>query len=159
LQDFRARLPKGARTVVWLPSFLSHSSKRELGQLVLHDHILSGNRLDTYANHLSAVERNQARTLLENQRSALRMRVKGYLDAAYGLDSDRHALDSAFSLGVDEQIVSLEPGFQPDIPAAANLRQAAEQILDRALASQFPGHPQFDPDAKPAGATIRRVLQ
>ena len=159
LQEFRARQPKGARTVVWLPSFLSHSSKRELGQLVLHDHILSGNRLDTYANHLSAVDRNQARTLLENQRSALRMRVKGYLDAAYGLGSDRHALDSAFSLGVDEQIISLETGFQPDIPAAANLRQAVEQILDRALASQFPGHPQFDPDAKPTGATVRRVLQ
>ncbi len=157
LQEFKSRTLHGARTVVWLPSFLSHAAKRELGHLVLHDHILSGNRLDTYASHLSAVDRNQARTLLDNQRSALRMRVKSYLDAAYGIGSDRHALDTTHSLAPDEQIVSLDPTFQPDIPAAANLRSAAEQILDRALASQFPGHPLFDIETRTSGASVRRV--
>jgi len=158
LNEFRTRHPAGARTIVWLPSFLNKAAQNELGNLVLHDHVLTGNRLDTYASHLSAVDRAQARSLLENQRSALRNRVRTYLEAAYGIHSDRSTVDRDMALEVEEQIVSLDSALVPAVPAAGTLRQAAEQVLDRALASQFPAHPQFEPNVKTSGAAVKRVL-
>ncbi len=159
LQKFQAQNVAGARTIAWMPSFLSKTAQNELGQLVLHDHVLAGSRLDSYAGHLSAVDKSQARVLLENQRSALQQRVRSYLDAAYGIGSEKSALDATHSLEPDQQIQSLDHGLNPPIPAGANLRQAVEQVLDAALAAQFPAHPAFDPDARTSGVVVKRVLE
>ena len=41
-------------------------------------------RFNSFSKHLSPVERAQARTLLENQRSQLSQRMRDYLMGAYG---------------------------------------------------------------------------
>src|SRR5262249_2361169 len=46
-----------ARTLVWIPAFLSTEAQRELGTLVIVEHILSGERFNAYATHLPPVER------------------------------------------------------------------------------------------------------
>ena len=56
LNDFRRRDAR-ARTLVWLPSFLSPSAKRDLGTLVKIDHVLAGERLRDFATHLSPADR------------------------------------------------------------------------------------------------------
>ena len=54
---------KPARTLVWLPSFLSVSAQRDLGTLVKLDYVLAGERLRDYATHLSPVDQASAREL------------------------------------------------------------------------------------------------
>ena len=66
LQDFIAT---GAMpTLVWFPAFLSRDSLKDLGTLVILDHILTGERFAGVSAHLSPVDRAQARSLLENHR-------------------------------------------------------------------------------------------
>lgn len=157
LQAFQQKHPEGCRTIVWLPSFLNVQAQKELGLLVKLDHLLTGSRFDSYASRLSAVERSQAKVILENQRSALRQKVKSHLEAAYGLGSEKRALDAAHGLEPDEQIVSLDHAVAPPIPSGANLGQAVDQLLEAALAAQYPGHPRFDPDARTSGVAVKRV--
>src|SRR5690606_27665019 len=73
------------RTVCWLPRFLSLEIQRDLGTLVKLDHILTGERFASYATHLSAVEKNTARTVLENQQTQLKARLLNALEGAYGI--------------------------------------------------------------------------
>lgn len=157
LSEFQQQHAEGARTLVWLPSFLNAQATKDLGLLVKLDHLLAGTRFETYASRLSAVDRTSARVQLENQQSALRQKLKAYLEAAYGLSSDKSSLDAAHSLEPDEQIVSLHPAVAPAIPATASLQQAVTQLLDVALTAQFPAHPQFEPETRTSGVTVRRV--
>ena len=157
IDGFRREVPKGSRTIAWIPSFLNNSAQRELGLLVKLDHVLTGSRFDTYAARLSAVERTQAKVILENQSRALRQKIKGYLEAAYGLASDKSCLDSAHTLDPDEQILSLHPSIAIPVPSAATLKDAVQEALSEALKGQFPGHPEFSTDARISGASIKRV--
>ena len=75
LQDFSATGAQ-CRTLVWLPAFLSRDSLKDLGTLVILDHILTGERFAGVSAHLSPVDRAQARSLLENQQSQLRQKLK-----------------------------------------------------------------------------------
>ena len=63
-----------ARTIVWLPRFLSDERMRELRRLVILDWLLdgTGERWRTHADHLNEADRAQARAILESQRNALR---------------------------------------------------------------------------------------
>ncbi len=157
VESFRRECPKGSRTILWMPSFLNSSAQRELGLLVKLNHVLTGSRFDTYAARLSAVERAQAKVILENQAGALRQKIKGYLDSAYGLASDRACLDSAHTLDPDEQIASLHPNITLPIPSAAMLKDAVQEVLSEALKGQYPGHPEFSTDARISSPGIKRV--
>ena len=157
IDGFRREYPKGSRTIAWMPSFLNNSAQRELGLLVKLDHVLTGSRFDTYAARLSAVERAQAKVILENQSRALRQKIKGYLDAAYGLAADKSCLDSAHTLDPDEQITSLHPNIAISVPSSATLKDAVHEVLSEALKGQFPGHPEFATDTRISGASIKRV--
>lgn len=157
LQAFQQKHTAGCRTIVWLPSFLNAPARKELGLLVKLDHLLTGARFDSYASRLSAVERAQAKVILENQQSALRQKLKSYLEAAYGRGGDKHALDATHALEPDEQVLSLHPSVTPPIPSGATLSQAVDQLLDAALAAQFPGHPQFEPETRTSGVAVKRV--
>ena len=86
LNDFRRRDAR-ARTLVWLPSFLSASAERDLGTLVKIDHVLAGERLRDFATHLSPVDQASAREILRNQQSQLRQRLIHYLEGAYGVEN------------------------------------------------------------------------
>jgi len=149
LQAFKSRNPLGAKTICWIPQFFSADALKDLGMLVILEHILTGERFGQYSNHLSPQDRQAAKSLLENQRSVLRTRVQNHLDAAYGLDAiTQGSLDTTHELEQHEQFVSLDDGFDPQPPVAANLGGAMNHLLSQALMSEFPGAPNFEAEVK-----------
>ncbi|TMU14881.1 phage resistance protein [Halomonas sp. ATBC28] len=152
--DDRARVQKyletdrTTRTLCWLPYFLSQSVQRDLGILVRLDYVLkSDDRFSSFSKHLTPVDRAQARSLLENQRSQLQQRLKDCLLGAYGGSTPvPGSLDD--SVTIDEQVMSLEPSFKPRLPHGVNLGQAFEQLLDQALRFQYPDHPEFKTEVR-----------
>src|SRR4051794_17085077 len=156
LQQFRQSHPAGSRTLAWLPNFFSQDALRDLGLLVVLEHILAGERFAGYATHLSPQDRLAAQTLLGNQCSELRQRVKHHLEAAYGLDALLPgSLGSTQELEPHEQFASLKSGFTPQPPASATLKGALEGLLDQALADDYPAHPRFEAEVK--ASNLRKV--
>ena len=153
LDDFRGRDAR-ARTLVWLPSFLSASAQRDLGTLVRIDHVLRGDRLRDFATHLSPVDQASARELLRNQRSQLRQRLVHYLEGAYGVENPSPG-SVVEPHPPAEHFQSLDPAFEPRPPARANLRGALEGLFDQMCASQYPAHPDFGAPVRTA--VLRRV--
>ena len=152
LESFRES-SDGARTLVWLPSFFSLEAQRDLGTLVILDDLLAGERFEQCASHLSMVDRAQARSLLDNQRSQLQQRVLACMEGAYGVGPPAAgSLDRAHDLA--EHFQSLDATFSPRPPVGANLRQAFEHLLDQMLDAQFPDHPRLELEAK-SGALAR----
>lgn len=158
IEKFRSRNPAGARTLVWIPSFFGQQAQKDLGRLVVLDHVLTGARFDGYASRLSAVDRAQARQILDNQRSVLKVRVGEYLEYAYGVRfPSGNILDSAHQLDPEEHVHSLHPEVAVRPPAAANLQQALVALLDQAMLGQYPAHPFFEPETKLGRATLVKV--
>ncbi len=149
VQEFKSTHPEGAKTLCWIPQFFSDDARKDLGLLVILEHILTGERFNQYSNHLSPQDRQGAKSLLENQRSVLRQRVQNHLDAAYGLDAiTPGSLDTTHELEQHEQFCSLWEGFDPQPPVAANLGSAMNHLLSQALASEFPAAPEFEAEVK-----------
>ena len=147
LQNFIDSHPAGTKTLCWIPAFFSADAEKELGTLVLLEHILAGDRFAQYANYLSPQDRQAAKSLLENQRSVLRQRISNHLDAAYGLDAlTPNSLDTSWMLELHERFKSLKLGLELKPPVAANLKAAMEHLLDQALSHEFPGAPNFEVD-------------
>ncbi|NEQ32659.1 MAG: phage resistance protein [Leptolyngbya sp. SIO4C5] len=145
-EAFKQSHPEGAKTLVWIPSFFGEDAKKELGTLLILEHVLTGERFSGYANHLSPQDRQTAKSLLENQRSVLRQRVLNHLDAAYGISNARESLDAATSLELNEQFVSLQVGFELQPPTAASLADGLQNLLEQALTHEFPAAPDFETD-------------
>lgn len=166
-QDDIARLQRYSGgetlTLIWLPSFLSEKAQKELGTLVILDAILTGERFNDYATHLSQVDRVQARALLKNQQTQLQQRLRQCLEVAYGITRDpRNAIDDLLS--PSDQLHSLEPTFRPQPPVGANLKMAFEDLLDQVFSYQYPAHPQFDAEirwtaVKKVWPEIQKALQ
>ncbi|MHC4880519.1 MAG: phage resistance protein [Planctomycetota bacterium] len=156
LQAFNDSHPNGVKTLCWVPQFFSEDARKDLGLLVILEHILTGERFSQYANHLSPQDRQGAKSLLENQRSILKQRVQNHLDAAYGLDAiSSGSLDTTHELEQHEQFVSLWNGFDPQPPVAANLGGAMRHLLHQTLESEFPGAPEFEAEVK--SANLKKV--
>jgi hypothetical protein len=137
-----------------LPCFYSRKTLEDLGRLVLLEHILSGQNLNQYGGHLSQVDREQARVLLNNQRDQMRQRMRNAMLAAYGI-STMHLDTIDTSHDLEEHFISLNPALSLQPPVGATLRDALEHLFSQALAQQFPAHPPFDMEVKPA--SLRRV--
>ncbi|MCP4687986.1 MAG: phage resistance protein, partial [Desulfobacterales bacterium] len=76
------------------------------------------------------------------------------LCAAFGLDmGDDEAIDGAHELS--DHFQSLDPGFEPRPPAATSLKGAMENLLHQAMDRQFPAHPRFEDEIRPA--LLRKV--
>lgn len=149
LQGFMQSHAEGAKTLCWVPSFFSDDAQKDLGMLVILEHILTGERFGQFSNHLSPQDRQAAKTILESQRSQLRQRVQNHMDAAYGLESLMPgSLDTTHDLELNEQYVSLSPGFNPQPPVAPNLGAAMQHLLSQALEHEFPAAPFFDTQVK-----------
>jgi hypothetical protein len=164
-KDDMARLERfrkehgNARTLVWLPSFLSSQAQRDIGQLVRLEHILSPHRFADYVRDLSAMDRESARSILANKRDALTQRLLVYLGVAYGLQNDTGGvLDGMQSLSGDEHFQSLHPALELKVPGETRLGPALKDLLTQALANQYPQHPKFDDDLKLTKANVQRVL-
>lgn len=142
------------QTLVWLPSFLSNKALADLGRLVVLDHILQGERFDSYAGHLSFVDRVQAKALARNQLDQLRIKLRTQLEVAYGISTEpRDAVNNP--LTADQQFQSLDPTLSPRPPVGADFRSAFENLLGQLFAHQYPAHPEFDTEIKPS--VIRKV--
>jgi hypothetical protein len=154
---------EGTQTLVWLPSFLSEKAQKDLGRLVILDYILTGERFNDYAAHLSQVDRAQARSLARNQRDMLQQRLKQYLEVAYGIAQDpREAVDNR--LPTVDQFRTLDRTFQPQAPVGANLKEAFINLLDQLFAHRYPAHPHFEteiriPVLKKVEAELSRALE
>ncbi len=137
------------QTLVWMPSFFSAKAQHDLGRLVVLDYILTGERFNELAAHLSLVDRGPAQALLRNQRDQLQQRVRQYLEVAYGIAGDsREAVVNP--LAPEDQFRSLDQTLEPLPPVGANLKSAFEALLDQLFRHQYPAHPFFDAEVKPA---------
>lgn len=134
------------RTIVWLPRFLSEERMRDVRRLVILDWLLSGSgeRWTTHADHLSEVDRVQARAILETHRTALREGLRRAVQEAYGAAAPTVGtlVDDAAH---DRILVSMTSSFQPAAPVGADLAAAFRNLLDQAWQSTYPAHPQFEP--------------
>lgn len=160
LERYEATTERPSRVLAWIPSFLSRRAQKELGTLVILDHILTGERLNNYVTHLPPVDRSSARSLLENQQSQLRQRMIHYLEGAYGIVTPAEgSLDPAHQLPKSDSFYSLDPSFAIQPPAAAGLKEAFDNLLDQALRHQYPAHPLFDAETKLNMPALRRVFE
>jgi len=160
LDAFWDQNPDGSRTIVILPSFLSHDALRDLGKLVILDSLMKGDNFMNHTGNLSPANRETAKTLLENQRSQLEQRLINCLENAYGIsDSAPDALDSTALIEGEEHFRSLDRSLQLRPPAVANLSQAFTDLLDQALQHQFPAHPKLEDDVRLTPAVLKRVYE
>ncbi|MEI6779281.1 MAG: phage resistance protein [Verrucomicrobiota bacterium] len=160
LQQFRNENEEGFRTLVWIPSFLNHDALKELGRLVILDHILTGERFDQYVSHLSPADKASAKGLLETQQKQLRAKMVAHLQAVYSAGSGLvNSADAAHQLEPSEQFQCLDETGDIQPPVAANFKQALTSLLSQALQKQFPAHPMFDDDANLRPAALGRVLE
>lgn len=147
LQIYLKNNSDGTRTIVWLPAFFSAEAVRDLSRLVVIDHVLAGERFNGYAAFLSPLDRTTAKTLLENQRSSLKERVKQHIEAAYGIrGSQSKSIDNAHEL--TDTFKSLCVGLDLQPPAASSLKGALEDLLGQAQSFEFPAHPDFGAEIK-----------
>ncbi|MCO6436556.1 MAG: phage resistance protein [Phycisphaerae bacterium] len=147
LQLYGQNNSNGTRTIIWLPAFFSESAMRDLSRLVIIEHVLTGERFNGYASFLSPQDRPTARTLLANQRSSLRERVKQHIEAAYGIrGSQSKSIDNAHEL--TDTFRSLYPSLDLQPPAASSLKGALEDLLGQGLGFEFPQHPSFGAEIK-----------
>lgn len=142
------------QTLVWLTAFLSAKAEADLKRYVVLDHILVGERFDTYAGHLSLVDRVQARAVARNQRDSLRIKLIGHLEVAYRVrEEPRESI--IHELTAEQQFQSLDPTLAPRPPVGANFRGAFEDLLDQLFSHRYPAAPAFDTEIKPQ--LVRRV--
>jgi len=135
-----------SRTIVWLPRFLAEDRMREVRRLVILDWLLTGagERWTSHADHLSEVDRVQARAILESQRNALREGLRRAIQEAYGASpaSPGTLIEDPSH---DRVLISLDRGFSPAAPVGTDLGDAFGNLIDQAYSSTYPGHPNFEP--------------
>jgi hypothetical protein len=139
-----------SQVVCWIPAALTIERMGDLGRLVMLDAVLSGQRFDSHAEHLSKDDRRRAHATLTSQRDALMVKMRGVLRQAYGLAGKQ---PSDVLTSYDQHLLSLSPGLHPVLPMGARMADALRSIADQMLKHQYPAHPDFDPDRK--GEAVR----
>ena len=156
------RLAEGglrSRAIVWLPRFLSEDRMRDVRRLVILEWLLSGTgeRWARHADHLSEVDRAQARAILESQRTGYREALRRAVQECYGAAAPSPgtlAEDAAH----DRVLVSLDSSFSPAAPVGADLAAAFGNLAGQAFAATYPWHPRFEPgDAEVAVRDLAAV--
>lgn len=148
---------EAARTIVWLPSGFSARGDEDLRRLVVLDHVLTGSRLqDDYGKHLTQSDREQARTLLRNQRDQLRQRVRSNLLTAYGISTvNPDAVEN--DPEQEQHFFALSSGLSLQSPVGSGFGESLTHLLSQALSSQYPAHPDFAIEVK--RSALRKVLE
>ena len=145
LDEIAERGPR-ERVIAWLPHFLSEDRMRDVRKLVILDWLLTGtgDRWRKNSDHLSEVDRAQARAILESQRTALREGLRRAIQEAYGAARATPGT-LAEDTSQDKVLVSLDAGFVPAAPVGADLGAAFRNLVDQAFGSTYPAHPRFEP--------------
>ena len=149
-------------TVVWLPTFFSHSLERELGDLVVLEHILDGDPRK-YLGHLRVEDQSTTRADLASLRAQKEALVKRTLAQAYGLAmaNDRALLDP--SRTVDEHFIPLLGDLDIRAVLAGTMKDGFRQVVDTVLSKKYPHHPRFDGTVsatrmEKVGALVEKLL-
>jgi hypothetical protein len=152
MQRLREKQGEPSRSVAWLPTHLSSRRYADFRRLVVIDKALSDSqRFDgQYAGHLSPDNRARAKGLLETQRESLLKNVKAAFKQAYGL-AEKKATD--VELGFDNHLESLREVEGLTLSFGQSLRDGIRHVAAKLLSSQFPDHPNFDPDGN--GTVVR----
>ncbi len=147
------------RTIIWLPSFFSARIQGDLGKLVIIEKLLQGNILEQHSSTLSPLDRETAKTLLQNQQSSLSQKLSRALEVAYGIQKDNGAgfIDISHDIE-DSHFQSLVPTLSLQEPPTHGLHDSMIHLLGQALAHQFPKHPNFGMEIK-LGADLKQVLE
>jgi hypothetical protein len=152
-------MERGARerVIAWLPRFLSEDRMRDVRRLVILDWLLTGagERWRSNSDHLSEVDRAQARAILESQRTGLREMLRRSIQEAYGAARETPGT-LAEDTSQDRVLVSLDSGFSPVAPVGADLGAAFRNLVDQAFGTTFPAHPRFEPSD--VEVTVRDLL-
>jgi hypothetical protein len=161
-RDARATDAAPNPTVVWLPTFFSHAMERELGELVVLEHILDSDPRK-YLGHLRVEDQSAARADLSSLRAQKEALVKRTLAQAYGLAmaSDSTMLDQ--SRAIDEHFIPLLGDLDIRALLAGTMKDGFRQVVDTLLSKKYPHHPRFDGPVTPtridkAGALVDRLL-
>lgn len=139
-------------TLCWMPSHLSAALLRDLGDLVVHDHLLIGDNFDRRAQHLAPNNRLTARALIESRCASLRQRLRLALEEAYGVRPGGGDEYIDPDLVVADHVRSLHRGLRPRPPAAATIAGALDQLCGQLLAARYPAHPDFEAEVTRADA-------
>ncbi len=133
-------------TIVWLPKFLSDDRMREVRRLVVLDWLLTGagERWTSHADHLSEVDRVQAKAILSSQRTAYREGLRRTIQEAYGAAAPT-AGNLVEDASHDRVLISFDRALTVAAPVGADLAAAFANLIDQAFSSQHPGHPRFEP--------------
>lgn len=133
----------GSWTLVWLPSFLSAAMEKQLGELVILEHICESHEtMRKYVSDLSPDNQTRAITDLENLRSSKQSRLLQVLQEAYGLASAREGnLDTARL--APRHTLLLKPGARPELRVPPNFAEAVEIYVQDLLATRWPRHPKL----------------
>ncbi len=151
---------ESTRTICWLPCFFNHETLEALGTFVRLEQILKQNQFPNYVQQLTETDRETARNQLESQREQLRSQVVARIEMAYGIRGNgEDYLDEGSSLEAAEQFRSLDSSVILQPPAAANLAQGLQGLLDQALRQQFPAHPHFDDRISLTKGAVEKVLE
>lgn len=157
LAAFRAG-GKSARTVVWSPRTFGEGLQRDLGKLVRIEALLkSEQNFERHTRNIPATDRESVRGLLRQQQSALQSRLNDALRSAYGLTACASGVVD--DVAPDEFFHSLDPTYVPQMPVAASLADAMRSLMEKALASQFPAHPDFGEGGYPGRSALGKVLE
>lgn len=133
-----------SHTLVWLPRFVSDDTMRKMRRYVILQWLLaSEERWRTNAEHLSEGDRQQARGILEGQRTNLHDSITSALKQAYGIadpqpgviDPDESHTHTVTSLDAALGFVRLD---------GTDLGSAFDALIDDAFSSTYPEHPRFD---------------
>jgi hypothetical protein len=82
-----------------------------------------------------------------------------HLQTAYGLREDKTGVIDSMrkNEGIDH-FQSLDSGLQLHVPSATHLQGAMAELLEQAMSSQHPQHPEFDDSVKLSAPFVQRVL-
>ena len=139
------RIKGSTKTIGWVPAFFAQRTLDDLGRLAVLDHVLSGNRFDGYASHLTPANRMAAHGILENQRDTLRGQMVAAVNIAYGIGTGGSSavIDQSHDLDLADRFQSLATGLAVRPPAQASLSKALEDLLGQALVWEFPAAPEL----------------
>ncbi|MCC5036021.1 phage resistance protein [Streptomyces sp. WAC 00631] len=135
-----------SRTVAWLPAHLSAQRYADFRRLVVIDKALADDQRFNghYAGHLNADNRARARGLLQTQRESLLRNLKAAFKQAYGLAAKKA---SDVELGFSDHLQPLREVDALTLSFGHSMHEGLRHIAGKLLASQYPDHPDLDPDA------------
>jgi len=129
-------------TIAWLPTFLTEDETRLLGQLVILNTVLHGEKWAAHSSELPDIDRPQAKAILEAQQRGIRGQLGSVLQQVYGVAAGR-----TFPEG-EQPLRPLTPSFQLQRPVGTSLGDAAARIIDEAFTAKYPNHPGFTPPGR-----------